>query len=81
MKSEPLMKEKAKIERLKFLILKRQVENALKRLLKEIEKEKNNYKEKQEWKDSHQEFYEGVWHGLDIARVLVKKAFEGVVEG
>jgi len=49
-------------------------EKVAERLLEEIEKEKKNYKEKQEWKDSHQEFYEGVWHGLEIARALIKRS-------
>ncbi len=86
MKPEPLTKEKIfrcvekdRDEGYRSLLLN-DVKSAVDLVLKEIEKEKKNYKEKQEWKDKHQEFYEGVWHGLEITRVLIKKAFEGVIE-
>jgi len=88
-KFEPLMKEKFRFLRIEskeenvilgspFVYLS-DIESAVQGLLKEIEEEMNNYKQKFDWEE-HKEFYEGVWHGLVISCGLIKKWFADVIE-
>ena len=84
-KTLAFVKEKENTERLKFLILKRQVENKLKWLLKEIEKEqKSAMKDLKEIKyrknPLQHKWLDGYIDGLVHAEVKIKKAFSGVIE-
>jgi len=71
-KTLAFVKEKESTERLKFLILKRQIENRLKWLLKEIEK-------KQEETLFIHKYGEGFYDALKFCKDLIKKAFEDVL--
>ena len=73
------------IERLRELILKKQIENKLKWLLKEIEKkQKKHDKYEQELREKglyHEALEElGFVSGLNVVKMLIKKAFSGVTE-
>ena len=81
------VKEKESTERLRFLILKKQVENKLKWLLKEIEKEidrieinKSNAPWDYRIANLFSKEVDGFIKGLKFAKNLIKKAFSGVLE-
>ena len=85
-KFEPLTKEKRIVELCPHpdhdhmgVYCEEDVKSAVQGLLKEIEEEMNNYKQKFDWEE-HKEFYEGVWHGLVISCGLIKKWFADVIE-
>ena len=84
-KTLAFVKEKKSTERLRFLVLKKQVENKLKWLLNEIEKEikkHDKYEEELREKGLYHEALEelGFVSGLNVVKMLIKKAFSGVTE-
>ena len=84
-KTLAFVKEKKSTERLRFLVLKKQVENKLKWLLNEIEKEiKKHDKYEQELREKglyHEALEElGFVSGLNVVKMLIKKAFKEVLD-